>query len=255
VDTKRLMNAIALASGIGLFSSTPAVSGPSACVDGGWTLFGFAEIDDCHKATTRNGALVWNISEDFLVYPYEENPNRDQYGNLDTWWFMTSPTLDRMPDYYVAFPHYTVVDDNRENWDNDEPIPPNDLSFPFVGISGQKYRTVVMHPTDSQLAVLRWESPINGNISLKCKFRDLDGGGGDGIDWYVEHQSTSGVNTLAEGTLDKASPDYPREATLGLAAFAVSEGDVIDFIVHPRKTSDYDSTNLTVTIIGPLPTE
>src|SRR5881396_328981 len=42
----------------------------------------------------RATQLVWNLAADFKVAPDQANPNPDQYGNLEVWWFMSGQAKD-----------------------------------------------------------------------------------------------------------------------------------------------------------------
>ncbi len=220
------------------------------CQEGTWESLGFESQGACVGLVASGQVLVWDLFGDFLLFPDQENPNRDRNGNLEVWHFLSSTGLDHDPATYVLLPNFRIVFDGaREQWDDG-----NAASFftPLVGV--QKFLEVgIMHPTDTQLAIVSWQSPINGIVSISGEFLDRDPGGGDGIVWSVDHDTTPGVVTLAEGTIKGPPAAFSDNFGFNLTV-PVAEGDFLDFIVDPGPGGfGFDTTVFDVTIVGPMP--
>ncbi|MBI5965308.1 MAG: hypothetical protein HY863_17670, partial [Chloroflexi bacterium] len=111
------------------------------------------------------------------------------------------------------------------------------------------------HPGSAQLAIIAWHSPISGYVSVSGAVSDGDPGGGDGILWYIDRNSTNvasggfsngGLQTFASG-INGA----------GLNTLAVVAGDTIYLAIHPNGNYYFDSTRVDIVIsrtTAPTPT-
>ena len=196
----------------------------------------------------------WELASDFQVWPNQENPNRDSCGNLSVWHFMGSTGPDRTPSTYYLLPdfvedHFGVVGLLR--WRN--------LTTEYAGVtfnatgSTQNIRalswppnTVIVHSDPSSLVVIGWQSPLSGAVRITGSVVDADGGGGDGINWYISHGSTD----LAAGAIDNGGAQQFQNGLGGesLSSVPVRKGEFIYLAIHPKENYLYDSTAIYLTI-------
>lgn len=200
----------------------------------------------------------WNLAKDFRASPNQENPNRDLCGNLGVWHFMQSADFNRNPQTYSLMQRFTTdftgVHDFQA-WGGTE----TDSGFvngymPSVVTNKRGQVTSILipdkihiHPAPAKLVVVGWRSPINGNVKISGLIVDVDGGGGDGILWYIDKNTAN----LASGSLaNGASQNIQDGGTIGnsLSNISVNQGDFIYFVVHPNASHYYDTTMLDVTI-------
>jgi hypothetical protein len=97
-----------------------------------------------------------------------------------------------------------------------------------------------VHPGPAQLVVLAWHSPINGYVSVAGGVSDDDAGGGDGIQWFIDLNSTN----LASGSYGNGGSQTFASGTNGanLNMVAVNVGDMLYVVIHPNGSYSYDST-------------
>ncbi len=101
---------------------------------------------------------------------------------------------------------------------------------------------MLVHPNYDGLVVLTWRSPSAAVVTVEFSFTSLHRVCGDGIDWFVEHNSDTA--TMGSGSLDPGGSTGTRRLT----GVRVQAGDRINFIVGPRAGYACDSTQLTATI-------
>jgi hypothetical protein len=135
-------------------------------------------------------------------------------------------------------------------WQN--PTPEGVYLIPLVGINATfgtqlvknipfPPRSVFMHPSNSELAIIAWKSPMNGLVHVSGFFSDLDPTGATGIIWSVDR----GTERLASGTVANGGPPQ----TFDLADVAVKVGQVLYFTVDPDQGNDTsDSTGVDILI-------
>lgn len=108
-----------------------------------------------------------------------------------------------------------------------------------------------LHPTNSNLVVVRWLSPLSGNFKISYLFEDLDGGEGsdytekDGINWYIDKGDFSG-NLVSGNLVNGTSSDLD-----SLNVF-MQAGEQINFVIDPGDNYFHDSTRLFIEI-APVP--
>ena len=212
-------------------------------------VFGYLVLPHVSQAA----AEFWNLATDFRVFPHQRNPNPDSIGNPDVWHFMESSSLVHDPGTYALLPEF--ISDREsiqglEGWQSAIDCTVDD-KLPFVGINAtgtlQRYLTitlpagvVVAHPCFDQLAIVGWRSPIDGTVTIRSKFTDVDDVCGNGIAWSIEHGSRS----ITQGEITNGGSQ-----ALDLKSIDVTQGSFLYFIIDP-KDGDHscDSTGLDLTI-------
>jgi hypothetical protein len=215
-------------------------------------------------STAAASSRSWVLANDFRTHPDAENPNPDSYGNKP-WLFLKTSSLTRpiLPELMLDFASDLCGSEGVEAWHGDESGP-----FPFVGINatsgvGAPCGTpswppgqISVHPGFGQLAVVGWQSPIDGTVSISGGVTDLDANGGDGIRWFIDR----GPANLASGGIANGDNQVFASGTGGadLSSVPVQNGEVLYFIVDPRGPSsdpnaiagdrNFDTTGLSVTI-------
>jgi hypothetical protein len=125
----------------------------------------------------------WNFAKEFKVSPDQANPNPDNCGNANVWYFMKSDTLDHDPTTYTLLPNF-VSDAFQipgiQEWQ--EPVAD---ALPAVGINAtgtfQQVFTISwpagvvrVHPMPTQLVIVGWRSPITGSVMVTGGVDSLD---------------------------------------------------------------------------------
>jgi hypothetical protein len=196
----------------------------------------------------------WNLAAEFRLFPNQANPNPDNCGNANVWYFMESRSLARDPLTYSLLPEF-ITDaffiPGMQQWQDLFNCSGNcNDKLPAVGINAtDTFRDVGgilwpagvirIHPMTSQLVIVGWRSPINGPVRVLGAFTDIDASCGDGASWSIDQ----GTTTLANGSfLDGGAQSFQ------LSDISVSQGDFLYFTVHPKSDNRCDSTRLDVTI-------
>lgn len=97
------------------------------------------------------------------------------------------------------------------------------------------------HPGNSNGAMLEWQSPSTGTITITGSATDYDSSCGDGVVFSVLHNNVSIHSaTINNGIINGGSYNLTR---------TVLSGDKIDFIVTKRSTNNCDSTSLNPVIV------
>ncbi|MGC3960285.1 MAG: hypothetical protein QM813_20855 [Verrucomicrobiota bacterium] len=108
-----------------------------------------------------------------------------------------------------------------------------------IGASGLKLEAfeLLLHPAPNQLVGIQWLAPQSGRVSIQFQFDDLDWGGGDGVDWYLQQPRLG--QELARGSVHLSSSGR-RPTTIDVIA-----GEKLCFLVSPKGADHtYDSTKL-----------
>jgi len=191
----------------------------------------------------------WNLSRDMLVDSLPGNVLVSQPLN-SAWTFLQSPS---------GLPLGTAM---ASCWSAGNPFTCwTAVGAGLVGIStitwpnppcphGPKTRGLpAMHPGPSNGAVVRWTNPTNKTITIQIlgRFSAVDRcGWGNGVDWFVKNQWGG---SLSMGTV-ASNPSVPQDTDPFYVTKIVSAGEYIDFIVDPKGSYFYDSTEFDVLIVG-----
>jgi hypothetical protein len=208
------------------------------------------------QAPAGAGMLSWNLAEDFSVSPYQANPNADQYGNPDVWYFMEGRAQDTSSYALLSsFVSDAFAVDGLEQWQG--PFDPGDpnAGLPAVGINAtgiDQHPTtftwpagaIRIHPLLRRSVVVGWQSPIDGAVEIDASFNDMDITGGNGIRWAALLKEGSFETLLATGINGNGGG-----GGFSTSLVFLSKGDFIYFIVGSyRGDYSFDSTQLDVTI-------
>lgn len=107
-------------------------------------------------------------------------------------------------------------------------------------------RSVAMHPVPDRDVAVGWRSPIQGQVSVKSKAAMGDSAGGNGIEWFVVHESKVGRRVLARGLVDTGGSQAipgPTDAAK-LATVAVEAEDHLALVVGARDGNHVCDTTL-----------
>jgi hypothetical protein len=157
------------------------------------------------------------------------------------WAFMEAQTLHNAASYQLM-PTYSkncvwdaVVNSTASCW--------QDLSTPSLNVSvmiGAARGIPVLHPHTDRAVLIRWKSPISGTIDVMGRISDVDNGGGDGVDWFVDYQNT----TVLSGTVNGNGNTFFKQN------ISVIKGQSLYFIIDRGVNNDalYDSTSMDIMI-------
>jgi hypothetical protein len=194
----------------------------------------------------------WNVAADFQVFPHQENPNRDSCSHNEVWYFMGSSSLDHNPSTYYLLPEFSVDKSGVVGlieWRDPSGLPW--FAFNATGATQRgggewPVKMAAAHPNPSNMSVLGWRSPIQGQIRITGMVSDLDPGCGNGIKWFLEKGQTS----LAAGYFINAGRQDLKDGlgSESLASVAVNEGDFIYLLIDANGDNICDATFVDFTI-------
>ncbi len=97
-------------------------------------------------------------------------------------------------------------------------------------------RAVAMHPAPDRDVAVAWRSPIHNRVNVEGKVAMCDATGGNGIEWSLVHESTTGRVVLASGSINAGgSQAFPRqEDAAKLTGIAVGPDDRISLVIGPK---------------------
>ncbi len=201
---------------------------------------------------TEDPCLTWNLARDFRTAPNQENPNRDLCDNPGVWKFMGSTSLTRDPQSYYLLPTFSTTSES-DSWIGTTQT--GDGWFPVISLNkvARNYggvfwpaNTVAVHPGPGHFAVMAWQSPLNGHVSITGGVSDFNASCGDGIRWYLDKNTTN----LASGGFGNGGTQPFGLGNGGptLSSVAVNSGDVIYLAIHPGGNYGCDSTRVNLLI-------
>jgi hypothetical protein len=100
---------------------------------------------------------------------------------------------------------------------------------------------VFVHPGPSNDTLIAWHSPITGVVWLSLRVSDADCGGGDGIAWYIDRDSTD----IASGSFSNCGSDSQMSGPI-----SVHRGTTLFFLIDPQADFSFDLTEIDLTIDG-----
>jgi len=208
---------------------------------------------------------TWNVGVDFRGGSRQRNPNPDSCGLRRVWYFMQSATptltLVHTPSTYTTRGMDSFTNGlslhGLDGWHGNSGDPNGRLPVIYRNGTGHVVHTlniiipigaIVMHPATDRLAVLGWQSPLNGAVALTgpSGVKDLDASCGDGISWDIQHSITPlniqqhSVVSLAHGHFVNGAGQFFRQGIggRGLAHIRVHRGDYLYVVIDPRGITD-----------------
>lgn len=219
---------------IGIFRSFAAIMIQFAVVSSCFAV-------DLYDATADFSSTI-NTNTSVWSYRYREGTTRDgvytllpNYGPAGGGWSSVNPGT------------WSVGGDNPQVGANKTGFDATFTPVPsFVWPNG----TMLMHPGANGMAIVSWLSPSSTTVTIQFGFVDLDSNDNDGVqsyvsdgvDWFVERNSDA--YTLASGTIANGGGT----GTLTLSDVSVSPGDRINFLIAPKSTHLFDSTQFNAVI-------
>ncbi|MFZ2727548.1 MAG: hypothetical protein WAX77_14930 [Methylococcaceae bacterium] len=194
------------------------------------------------EIANAGSALSWNLSRD-MIEGIAKNPN-------GVWTFMKNTTGVDNPVNYSQLSHYHSpcyqITPYLDCWH----INKNNGIYPLVGIATKtfKYRGItetqgipLFHPGANSPVILRWKSPIDGNVSVMGRVSAFDQNcNGDGINWAFKDKNAV---IIKSGHLNNCTGHV-----FSAENIAVIKGDSLYFSIDMNGTTYNDSTNLDMLI-------
>jgi hypothetical protein len=191
----------------------------------------------------------WSVAHDFRVPPNQANPSPDSLGHTGVWTYEQAPrATPQKPATYTRLSNFShcAGDLTGYLWDTttlgSSVVGFSDASTPNMcsATATLPSKTLFMAPATGGYAVLAWKSPVQGIVDAAGSFESDDPGGGSGISWLVDKNSTK----LAGG------PGGAGGGESFDTSQAVTPGDVLYFLVGPAANNDatHDTTELNLTI-------
>jgi len=107
-----------------------------------------------------------------------------------------------------------------------------------------KAHSVVVHPTPTHYAGVGWQSPIEGVVRVEAAIADAHSTCGNGVEWVLQHLAAGKAGTLWKGEYELGG-----SATMTPTTVAVRKGEMLSFLVGPRKAEHAcDLTSITFLI-------
>ena len=194
----------------------------------------------------------WNLSKEFRVTPYQENPNRDGCGNLDVWYFLESDPYEshvNNPAKYSrlgSFAPYMQFIPGLEYWQGSISRAGSVDRWPAIGLNttgdsqnlqGMIWpsREILIQPHPNKIVIVGWQSPIAGPVTVSGELKDLHAGCSGGILWLLNHFDGQTSTTVASGSVNNGGSQAFQTGFGGrsLSGLEVSRGDFLYLVINP----------------------
>ncbi|MEC7566889.1 MAG: DUF1592 domain-containing protein [Planctomycetota bacterium] len=171
---------------------------------------------------------------------------------LQTWLgylVITPPSAVEVSGHFTT-KHTNNTYDFVKGWGKPEtPIISSNRSDQEVRIPGiSRPHSVTLHPSPTLFAAVGWRSPVDATLQLTAEVSDAHPECGNGIEWFLQHRSSTKLGNLASGDFSIGG-----SATVPPMKITVRKGDLISFIVGPRQGShacDLTHVNFAINEIG-----
>ena len=210
----------------------------------------------------------WDLSKEFRVTPYQENPNRDGCGNLEVWYFLESDPRESQvnnPAKYSRlgnFASFMQFIPGLEHWRGSISRAGSVDKWPAIGlnITGEPQnlqgliwpsQEILIQPHPNKVVIVGWQSPIEGAVTVSGELRDLHTSCGDGILWFISHFDGQTSTTVASGAVINGGSQAFQTGFGGrsLAGLEVGRGDFLYLVIDPiQQGVSCDSTGLSIVI-------
>lgn len=187
----------------------------------------------------------WNLSRAMINYISIINKS-----STSPWQFLQSKTLHNPIDY-TLLPLYSSTCINGDGseitglkcWQTEDTS-----TNAIIGVPTRTYKwknlfrltrgVPHLHPGFDSSVIIRWKSPVTGEISIHGRVASVHRGCGDGIDWFIDHEN----KTLLSGSLRAASD------VISVDGAQIIKDESIYFIVDRKSNHGCDTSNLDIII-------
>lgn len=186
-------------------------------------------------------AQSWNLARDMYIATESAAPG-------SPWAFMQNKTAQNLSANYTMMPTFvadTCSGANVTCWRDATTgayINVVKKSFTFTGSGGSfvfKQGDAVTHPGSSSQSVVRWTSPITGNINVLGRVNDLHNSCGDGISWSLN----LGDTPIQSGNLPNGGSSVIKASDV-----AVDQGSAVYLVIDKKADHSCDATSLDLLI-------
>ena len=210
----------------------------------------------------------WDLSKEFRVTPYQENPNRDGCGNLEVWYFLESDPHEshvNNPAKYSRMGNFAThmqFIPGLEHWRGSISRAGSVDKWPAIGLNTTEEpqnllgmiwptREILIQPHPNKVVIVGWQSPIEGPVTVSGELKDMHTSCGDGILWSINHFDGQTSTTVASGSVINGGSQAFQTGFGGrsLAGLEVSRGDFLYLLIDPvQQGVSCDSTALSIVI-------
>ncbi|MGZ8226286.1 MAG: hypothetical protein ACXWT3_06545 [Methylococcaceae bacterium] len=197
------------------------------------------------NTATAGEAYSWDLSR-AMMQDIVNNPK-------GVWAFMQNTSGVDDPSNYTLLPTYQSACGGAETlhcWRDTKisihqapPIGVATKTFESRLTTHRKWRPL-LHPGENVPVILRWTSPIDGNVSVMGTVSDIDyiSGAGDGVNWSLKDTNAT---VIKSGTLANGEGD-----TFAAQNVLMHKGESLYFSIDMKDDINSDSTNLEMLIIS-----
>lgn len=204
----------------------------------------FAAAIACSAVTSSawaSTAQSWNLARDMYLMT-ESAPGGSP------WSFLQNKTAVNTETNYTPFPSFSADQCNGNGvtcWRDTasgSAILSIKKSFVFTG-SGKSFTfkqgDVATHPGSNSQTIIRWASPITGNVNVLGRINDLHDACGDGVAWSLN----KGDTVVRSGSLSNGG-----SAIIKADGVAVTPSDSLYLVVDKKADYQCDYTSLDLLI-------
>ncbi|MCE0461531.1 hypothetical protein [Pseudomonas uvaldensis] len=185
-------------------------------------------------------ALSWNLARDMYLMT-EQSPAGSP------WSFMQNKTTVNASANYTLLPTFNMECSAKPStcWRDDATgayVASVKQNFTFTGSGTSfvfKQGDVATHPGANSQSIIRWASPVSGNINVLGRINDLHNACGDGVGWSLN----LGDTVLQSGSLANGG-----SATFMLNSVAVTPTSSLYLVIDRKSTNACDATSLDMLI-------
>lgn len=215
---------------------------------GGWGVPALLLAALSMMAEHSHALMTWDARADFLGSPNQSNSLTDVWQYFQITDNLRDGSYPLLPSFSTST--YGLAGLHGWNVANGTPAVVKNMTGAtiLVGSANAQYGAgkLVIHPGTSSMVVIGWESPITGMVDVMGSLTDVDTGGGDGINWFLDKGGSSG--NLDLGSLINGGSD-----SFSLSDVPVNAGNYLYLIVHNKAGFSFDSTRVEFTITQTIP--
>lgn len=190
--------------------------------------------------TAAQAGVIWNAYDGFISGPTSQ-------ATSNTWQYLYNDTGDNNSGYTLL-----------ERWgDNGDGIAidgwtstnPTDTWHNEVVLKDADSGEILLHPfkepttgTPDYTATIGWLSPMTGKVNVDFSVTDRNGGGGDGVEYWLYKSGVAADSYLYKGAVDNGE-DWT-SGPISIDDISVDLGDMLYLRVGARDTYNYDLTGV-----------